>query len=156
MQNLDYLCIRTAQEMVGFDGPRDEMFTPANSSLAVLVEHGPYAMVLFLYKQAGDATTSGKKNKKQVAGRYIKALLKLLQNEPLKDIFTVEDKIPAPGSGLKEVSQWLKVLAQDLDKYLLLKKVWQRTLVYARYHAQILPRKGDTPKKPTAPKVRSK
>jgi hypothetical protein len=114
MQNLDFLCMQTAQNMVGDSGNKTEKENLATKGLGVLLENGPYGLILYL-------KTSEKEN---IARDYVKKLFEL-----------------SPVNGCEEGKEFekLKELSKDLDKYLFLKKLWQQTLTYARYHAKALP-----------------
>jgi len=119
MTNLDLACMETAQTMVsgqGFGRDKEDLATKA---LGVLLENGPYGMVLFL----------NMKKKDQVAIRYQQQLVGLFRNPALQSFVSV----PPPNG---DAEAWLRGVAQDLDAYLFVKRLWQQTLTYARYHAK--------------------
>jgi hypothetical protein len=119
MTNLDLACMETAQAMVsgqGFGRDKEDMATKA---LGVLLENGPYGMVLFL---------SVKKND-QIAIGYLQQLVGLFRNPALQSFLSTP---PLNGNA----DDWLRGVAQDLDAYLFVKRLWQQTLTYARYHAK--------------------
>jgi len=123
MTNLDFLCMQTAQAMVNAKGKKSDKENLATKALGVLVENGPYGMVLYLETQ-----------KQEVAKQYRSNLLDLLKQKDLKRYFNA---LPEKDD-FNQVCDWLRTVAGDLDRYLFVKRLWQQTLTYARYHAKAL------------------
>ncbi|MBT9141408.1 MAG: hypothetical protein DDT30_02000 [Dehalococcoidia bacterium] len=123
--NLDFYCMKTAQKMVETEGKAKDKENLATKGLGVLLENGPYGLVLYL-------ETS---RKKEIGRQYIKDLVELCCCEQLKAYLDV----PAPSNAdFQNTTKWLKDLATDIDRYLFVKRLWQQTLTYARYHAKAL------------------
>lgn len=116
MLNLDYICMKHAQQI-----SRNERIL--RKALGVLEEDGVYAMFLWLEKN--------KKNNSP--GDIRRELTDFLNDEELRGIFGV-DKFRK--NSHEFVDDLLKV-ASDLERLLLLKRILQRTLTYALYHAGI-------------------
>jgi hypothetical protein len=121
MTNLDFLCMQSAQAMAAIPGKKSDKENLATKSLGVLLENGPYGMVLYLETQ-----------KNEVAKQYCDHLLGLLRNDTLQKCFPgVPSKYDFQGA-----TKWLQESARDLDTYLFVKRLWQQALTYARYHCK--------------------
>jgi hypothetical protein len=129
MLNLDFLCMKTAQEMMACQGTSGDKENVATSGLGVLLENGPYGLMLFLESHS----------KTGIAGRYKEQLLALCREELVASYLA--GGVPASGN-FQAVTKWLRGLAEDLDRYLFTKRLWQQTLTYARYHAKALEEGG--------------
>ena len=120
MTNLDLECMKFAQEIALPEKEPKKLEAITNKTMAVLAGDGPYAMMLFLDQ-----------------GNEINIKLKL-KSELWKlgtSIFTDLDG----EFDYKKISNF----AENLDDYLLLKMIWQRTLTYVRYHAKGLRKHDD-------------
>lgn len=121
MTHLDFVCIEASQTMVAAQGSRAEKENLATKALGVLLENGPYGMLLYLCAQ-----------KNSVAAAYRRELLNLLSKPALEGFLS-----PPPDNGTPDnIRQWLGTVARDLDAYLFVKRLWQQTLTYTRYHAK--------------------
>jgi len=125
MINLDFLCMKTAQEMMTCEGTPGDKENVATKGLGVLLENGPYGLILYL-------ETHSKKN---IAYHYKEQLLALCREEIVASYLS--GGVPTNGD-FQKITTWLRVLAGDLDRYLFAKRLWQQTLTYARYHAKAL------------------
>ncbi|MBI4492159.1 MAG: hypothetical protein HY690_05140 [Chloroflexi bacterium] len=125
MLNLDFLCMKTAQEMMACQGKAGDKENVATAGLGVLLENGPYGLVLFLESHS----------KTDIAGRYKEQLIALCREELVASYLS--GGVPTSGN-FQAVTKWLRGLAEDLDRYLFTKRLWQQTLTYARYHAKAL------------------
>ncbi len=125
MINLDFLCMRTAQEMVDCEGAPNDKESVANKSLGVLLENGPYGLTLYLQTH----------DKEKIAHHYQQKLVGLCREELLASYLAAT--VPR-NSNFEQITEWLRTLAQDLDRYLFMKRLWQQALTYARYHAKAL------------------
>ncbi len=123
MKNLDLLAAQTAQAIITDTrsqeaGGVDNLITKA---LGVLQENGVYAGLLYLYSRT-NATD------KPIAETTRKKLLAL----------TSELGLSTPER--TDASTALKFLTDDicndLDRLLLVKQLWEQTLIYARYGAK--------------------
>jgi len=124
MVNLDFLCMKTAQEMMLCKGSPEDKENLATKGLGILLENGPYGLMLYLETQSNGG----------VAGHYKEQLLTLCHEERLASY--LGGKVPSVAD-FQEIARWLKDLAKDLDRYLFMKCLWQQALTYARYHAKV-------------------
>lgn len=123
MLNLDCVCMEYAQNIT-VDADVD-LENNLRKTLGVLQEDGVYAMFLWL------------ENKKEgnVRRKLVEMLNKREIRKHLLDERFNEDNFKAFCGQLKKVSC-------DLDKLLFVKKLFERTLIYALYHAKI--KKGES------------
>jgi len=126
--NLDFICMKTAQGMAGCQGKPNDKENVATKALGVLVENGPYGLLLYL------ETVDSSKGK--IAKDYQRKLLGLCGEELVAAYLDIRD-IPS-GDNFERITRWLQDLAGDLDRYLFVKRLWQQTLTYTRYHAKAL------------------
>jgi len=126
MLNLDYRCMECAQKIVnsvdkGDSKKMKDLENNLRKALGVLQEEGVYAMFLWLEKNASSV------------------------REKLVEFFNEEDKLSNYFlDGNKSFSQDdfdkfcknLQEVAKDIDKLLFMKKLLERTLTYALYHAR--------------------
>ncbi len=116
MINLDYLCIKHAQKM-----PRDkESEIKIRKALGVLQEDGVYAMFLWInYKNANV---------------IIEKLVELLNEPKIKNKFLTSENFT---KDFKNLCNKLQKISENIDMLFFLKKILERTLTYALYHAKI-------------------
>lgn len=128
MRNLDTLAAQTAQEIIAAvaEAQRDkfkasEVDNLATKALGVLQENGVYAATLYLYSRTGaDA---------KIAPHVRSKLLALAAGEVVAQ--------PAPADQAQEALRFVtEQIAGDLDTLLLVKQVWEQTLIYVRYGAK--------------------
>ncbi len=132
--NLDFLCMKTAQEMVIGNWEAGDKETVATKALGVLLENGPYGLMLYL------ETRSDKQ--KGIAKHYQKKLLSICADKCIQAYLDGGTKVP-DGESFGPITEWLRGIAQDLDSYLFVKQLWQQSLTYARYHAKAGEGKSD-------------
>jgi len=116
MTNLDYFCIKTGQE-IGKVTDKNIL----QKSLGVLQEDGVYAMFLWLEKKAKNTNIRVK-------------FVELFKEGPLEPYFGKYFK-PKTGDFLSFCNV-LTEITKDIDKLLFMKKIIERTLTYAYYHAR--------------------
>ena len=99
----------------------DKLETNLGKALGILQEDGVYAMFLWLQEKSKDIRET---------------LVKMLnEKEELKKYFqNGSEKFP---EDFREFCEKLKEVAKDIDKLLFMKKILERTLTYALYHAKI-------------------
>ena len=125
--NLDLHAAETSQKIVAEikekeTGKAQETENLVTKALGVLQENGVYACALFLYARP----TTDKKIANEVRNKLFQMTAKLkLGLEPPQN--------PDWQKGLKFVSD---EICNDLDRLLLVKQVWEQTLIYARYGAK--------------------
>ncbi|PMP95010.1 MAG: hypothetical protein C0168_07310 [Candidatus Aminicenantes bacterium] len=115
MINLDYFCAKYGQEIAD---KADK--NTLQKALGVLREDGVYAM--FLWLEDKDKNIRCK-------------MLNLLNENDIKK-FLSPDSSNFPDE-FKQFCETLRNVAQDIDKLLFLKKILERTLTYALYHAKV-------------------
>lgn len=125
MINLDFFCMKTAQEMMTCQGTPGDKENLATKGLGILMENGPYGLMLYLETQSRGG----------IAGRYKEQLLDLCREELLASY--IGGNVPS-AANFQQITKWLQDLAQDLDRYLFMKRLWQQALTYARYHAKAI------------------
>ncbi|PID84854.1 MAG: hypothetical protein CSB13_11030 [Chloroflexi bacterium] len=116
--NLDQLAAQYAQKIVQ-DG-QDGLENLITKTLGVLQEQGVYACLLFLFSRTG--------NEKNLAETTRSHLYNLLKELPVFQKSTLNDQ-----NALKFFSD---SVCNDLDTLLLVKELYEQTLIYARYGAK--------------------
>jgi len=134
--NLDKLAAEQAQKMVtaaqdgieGVKNPVETLERLATKTLGVLQAQGVYAMMLFLFSRSSD--------EEKVAATCICPQL----FQALKELPGFQDAgVPPDQADTKRALQFYseKVL-DNLDSLLLVRDLYEQTLIYARYHAKAL------------------
>lgn len=120
MLNLDYLCTKTGQE-IGETGDKAIL----QKALGVLREDGVYAMFLWLEKEDNEIR------------KKMNNLLNNQNNHEIKKYLLQNSKrFPDDFKGFCEtLSEVAK--DKDIDRLFFLKKILERSLTYALYHAKI-------------------
>jgi hypothetical protein len=108
--NLDIECAEAGRKLG--EAIKDEKIL--NDALAVLEEHGPYAM--FLYVRA--------RHKKEVAKRFEEPLVKLLSGT-----------LKLKGNNGLDIA---KSAADNLDTLLFVRDLLRNALIYARFHLKAM------------------
>jgi hypothetical protein len=130
--NLDQLAAQHAQKMVSNTIQKNDRYDKilerlVTKTLGVLQSQGVYAMMLFLFSRSGD-----EKNVAQEIRQEFYSIIKQLP--PLSNIQVPDD------SDEKKV---LKFYSSDdvlgkLDTLLLIRDIFEQTLIYARYGAKAI------------------
>lgn len=131
MRNLDLLAAQTAQKIIAdtTDGQKaaevDNLITKA---LGVLQENGVYAGLLYLYsRSAGEQPVA-----KQIRLRLLHLTSELALTPPTDR--QVGNKVIVEDAKASTALQFLTDhICNDLDRLLLIKQLWEQTLIYARY-----------------------
>jgi hypothetical protein len=122
-KNLDLIAARTAQAIIT-DTARQgavEVDNLITKALGVLQENGVYAALLYLYSRTN---TTDKPIAEQTRLKLLSLISELgLQSPTRTDASTV----------LKFLTDHI---CNDLDRLLLVKQLWEQTLIYARYGAK--------------------
>ena len=118
MINLDYICAKIGQNLV--ENEKDKKENTLRKALGILQEDGVYAMFLWL------------ENKDNEIRKKLNNLLN--ENEITSKLLSDSKSFPDDFKGFCEK---LQEVAKDIDKLLFLKKILERTLTYALYHAKI-------------------
>jgi len=125
MYNLDYECMKYAQDIVNSIDKSDskKLKTLENNlkkAIGVLQEDGVYAM--FLWLESKDKAIRLK-------------LIKLLNESEIK-LYLLSDSKKFDDDFARFCENLMEV-AKDIDKLFFMKKILERTLTYALYHAKI-------------------
>ncbi len=123
MKNLDLIAARTAQAIINETNQQEagEVDNLITKALGVLQENGVYAAMLYLYSRTSAAD-------KAVAEKTRKRLLDLTAELGLPRLANTD-----PSAALKFLTD---NVCNDLDRLLLVKQLWEQTLIYARYGAK--------------------
>lgn len=150
--NLDRVAAMHAQEMVAVIGTgkvkssdADNLFTKA---LGVLQGHGLYAMALYLLYRSGDRVgPTIESAEEQVATWTMAQIWQMLSDEALTELsIAPAHTISRQDLNRREnkdtiLAHFSNVLcADDLGRMLFVKRIFEQTLIYARYHARAMPK----------------
>lgn len=129
MINLDYICMKHAQTIANSVEMTDskkakELERNLRKALGILKEDGVYAMFLWLEDKAKETVSNLTSLLNEDDGN-IKIHEYLLSNG--KRFETDFDKF----------CENLKIVAQDIDKFLFMKKILERTLIYSLHHIKV-------------------
>lgn len=116
--NLDQLAAQYAQKIVADGGKEIEILI--TKALGVLQEQGVYACMLFLFSRSG--------NEKALANKIRPHLYDLLKKLPDFANASIGDN-----NGLEFFAN---TVCDKLDTLLLVKELYEQTLIYARYGAK--------------------
>jgi len=130
MLNLDYRCMECAQKIVKSIDKSDskkmkDLENNLRKALGVLQEDGVYAIFLWLEKNASDVR---------------KELVEFFNKEDEKTHVRLSSYFLNGGKrfhlDFDKFCNDLREVAMDIDKFLFMKKLLERTLTYALYHAR--------------------
>ena len=125
MKNLDLIAARAAQTIINEttrpDIKASDVENVVTKALGVLQENGVYAALLYLYSRTNAAD-------KPIAEKAREKLLDLTKELTLPELASREAK-----TALKFLTDHV---CNDLDRLLLVKQLWEQTLIYARYGAK--------------------
>lgn len=125
MKNLDLLAAEAAQTIITETTKPDIKATDVENvitkALGVLQENGVYAALLYLYSRS-NAT------EKPIAEKTREKLLDLTKALALS--------VPATKDAKTALKFLTDHVCNDLDRLLLVKQLWEQTLIYARYGAK--------------------
>ena len=137
--NLDQWAAQAAQQIV-YDEEVDpkKLFNVLNKALGVLQSQGVYACMLYLYAESDQ----------QHASRIRHSLWDQLQRLEQEAHFKWRDErgkeVHRPQTHPNKTGQrqvlafFANVVASDFDTLLLVRDLYEQTLIYARYHAKAL------------------
>ncbi len=132
--NLDRLAARIAQKIVGEGGEAGKLEILATKTLGVVQENGVYAGLLFLYSRP-----KAEEDQARAIRDNLLAILGADEITTLKLGFPVGQSKPDK-KGQWSTDKWADVaqhlidhVTVDLDKLLLVKDLYEQTLIYVRY-----------------------
>lgn len=123
MRNLDTLAAQTAQKIIADTQSfkANEVENLATKALGVLQENGVYAATLYLYSRTG---TDAK-------------IAPLVRSQALTLVAVEVAQQAAPADRADVALRFVTdQVANDLDTLLLVKQLWEQTLIYVRYGAK--------------------
>ena len=123
MLNLDYRCMEYGQKIGKISDSNLE--NNLRKALGVLQEDGVYAMFLWLEKNASD-----------IRKELVEFFNKEDKKTKVKLINYFLDSNKSFSQNFDEFCRNLQEVAIDIDKLLFMKKLLERTLTYALYHAK--------------------
>ncbi len=130
--NLDRIAHDRARDMLGDVNSRDDIETIERlitKSLGVLQEHGVYALMLFLFSRTS--------KEKEVAPFIRRALYRALLETPNFRNNETLNSFANGNENSTQVLQWFSGnISSNLDTLLLVRDLFEQTLIYARYHAK--------------------
>jgi len=127
--NLDRVAATHAQKMI--KGDKKVLERLLTKALGVLQEQGVYALILFLYSRTGD--------EKDAAPHIYRSLFALLKKLPA---FKENEESPRQNSDANYALKfYANHVANDLTTLLLVRELYEQTLIYARYHAKAVKEK---------------
>jgi hypothetical protein len=130
--NLDQRAAHYAQEMVSQAVSDKKRAKPAENlitkTLGVLQEQGVYAMILFLFSRTGDEQKIAPK----LRGPLYLLTKELPQYQNNGDLAIFEEKTEAQ----PVLAFYAQSVCENLDNLLLVKELYEQTLIYARYGAK--------------------
>lgn len=123
--NLDRLAVECAQEIVKKVDQKDmkTLYNLSTKTLGVLQEQGIYAMVLFLLSRTRDEE------------RIAKTIRPSLY-DVLKKIPNFKGDIPTDEEEPTKILETYCEMTRELDQLLLIRTLYERTLIYTRYSAK--------------------
>ncbi len=125
MKNLDLIAAKAAQDIIKRTQEQEAKASDVDNlitkSLGVLQENGVYAVLLYLYSRSNST-------EKPIAESTRFKLISLISELGLR----VPEQLGA-SVALKFLTD---NVCNDLDRLLLVKQLWEQTLIYARYGAK--------------------
>jgi len=125
--NLDRVAARHAQEMVKRTNDAKTLERLATKTLGVLQEQGVYACMLFLFSRSSDEDKVAKKAIRPQLFQALKAL----------PVFKDSSHVPIDDADAQTALRFYSDHVLDgLDLTLLVRDLYEQTLIYARYGAK--------------------
>ena len=154
---LDYLAAKTAQKIASVIGVKvkndkkveaSDLETLATKALGVLQSQGVYALALFLFSRSGKETDPSRMKSEERVATQLLSWLWFLRN-PIQALSSLQQKNNEFKSDKscekinndnekKKMLEAFAELSKDLDTLLLVRDLYEQTLIYARYHAKAL------------------
>ena len=122
MNNLDLIAARHAQDIVAKATDHEALDNLATKALGVLQENGVYAATLFLFSRTG--------KDRGIAPPIREELLKMTSE------LSLHLSPPEGADAAKALAFVTQHIASDLETLLLVKQIWEQTLIYVRYGAK--------------------
>jgi len=136
--NIDRWAAQTAQKITQGTNDAKKLFSLLNKALGVLQSQGVYACMLYLYAENDQKNAS-------VVRKALWGLLERLEKEAKVEWpngFELPKNVDLGAKEFRTQQQVLQfysdAIAADLDTLLLVRDLYEQTLIYARYHAKAL------------------
>jgi hypothetical protein len=120
MIDLDLESARAAQDIVKNCAAKDVLENVATNTLGVLQENGVFAAILYTLTRSGDHDKAAAEIRRGLLGMA-----------PRVDIRACNERTAA---GI--LDYLTTYVCNDLDRMLLVKQVWEQTLIYTRFSAK--------------------
>jgi len=150
--NLDYIASMTAQKISEVIGKtvknsskvkKEDLENLATKTLGVLQSQGIYAAMLFLMSRSGDESVEKSMSpQERCATETISWLYTLLnpenfiKNPPKYENFHPVKRFNEVNSLKTEILRKVSETTNNLEKLLLVRELWEQTLIYVRFHAK--------------------
>ena len=132
MKNLDLLAAEAAQKIIAETShilKASDVENLVTKTLGVLQENGVYACLLFVFSRSKVESGKTPTDEKKIA--------KVVQQNLLDVMNKALDKPASINANAAVALAFLTTnICADLDTLLLVKQVWEQTLIYARYGAK--------------------
>jgi hypothetical protein len=138
--NLDTIAAKRAQKIVSkarstrAKKPYETMDRLVTKALGVLQEQGIYALMLFLFSRSSE--------EEKVAPVIRKQLYKALEEIPEFEENENLERVKSIDKPQKMLAFYTQSVLDDLDKTLLVRDVYEQTLIYTRYGAKAEKKEG--------------
>ena len=153
--NLDYVASQASQkiaEVIGKTVKNNKKVSPSDlenlttKALGILQSQGVYAMALFLFSRSGSESDENKMSPEERCATQILSWLweikkphEVIEEINSNDFLSEPKKAFTDINSSKSKSEMLKEFADltgDLDNLLLVRDLYEKTLIYARFHAK--------------------
>ena len=156
--NLDYIAALTAQKISTVIGKvlvmdekgqpkrivkKEDLENLTTKSLGILQSQGIYASMLFLLSRSGKGTSPDQMSAEERCATeivsWLHTLLKpedFVKSPPAPDNFEPEIKFREVNSKKDEILKEVAEVTGNLDSLLLVRALWEKVLIYLRFHAK--------------------
>jgi hypothetical protein len=159
--NLDYIASKVSQKIAGVIGEtvkNNKKVAPSDlenlttKSLGILQSQGVYAMALFLFSRSGSKSDEkGMSPEERCATQILSWLWEIRSPQELIKNINFNNFLCEPEKSFSQInsskSEMLEEFADltgDLDKLLLVRNLYEKTLIYVRFHAKAAENKGES------------
>ena len=139
LPTLDQIAAQCAQIIVKESEQQERLDVFMTKALGVLQEQGVYACMLFLYSR----TEKNEKSKAAIVREHLRGILQMLKKDYIvmwknKDGEAIEVPQSAKNddTAAEVLNFYANAVAIDLDTLLLVRDLYEQTLIYARYGAK--------------------
>ena len=141
IKNLDRWAAISAQNIVDGVSDADKMETWITKALGVLQAQGVYACMLYLYANENDHTQRIRQNLWDLL-KYVEQLGYKWKDESGKEIKRPSVNPKDSKTKTDVLNFYANAVATNIDILLLVRQLYEQTLIYARYHAKAAQKTG--------------